>query len=57
MERKKFIVSAGAALVGIAFIKSIPFMSFFSSQKKGNKPKAIPNPLAVSRKKTGGANV
>jgi len=61
IERKIFFIAAAAGVAAYTVFKSFPF-KFFSSKNQGkiSNPKndmIKVNPMAVSRKNTGGRNV
>lgn len=62
IKRKNFFYSLGIGIAGYAALRSFPFRLFTKKSnqnkignKKGSRVKI--NPLAVSRKNTGGTNV
>jgi len=58
MERKKFLISAGAGIFSMAILSKIPFLkSVRINRNEEKKVKVVLNPLAISRKKTGANNV
>ncbi len=64
INRKKFFYSLGAGIAGYVVLRSLPFKLFrkkenLNSNKVENKKNSRVkiNPLAVSRKNTGGKNV
>ncbi len=62
MKRKNFFISLSAGVAGYFALRSLPFKLFskkISSDKTENKTSSRVkiNPLAVSRKNTGGSNV